>query len=377
MALVPGVLNGGVILTGPSADGSSGQALVTNASGALSFGSFQATDADLTAIAALGYTSGSYLIKKTAANTYALITVTTAGEALLDDATAADQLTTLGAAAGAASSTDNALARFDGTTGKTVQNSALIVEDTTGVLHTPDASGSNTAATVHTKIAPPRSTGNATPASVIIQTTVAGSSGSDPQTLSDTFYATNGRIGVGASPSSSYFVDIRSSGSYPRLNIETTSPSDGGGLRLASASASAIIQMDAGDIDFFNGGDWLRIKAAGTVVATKCFATTPQTPSQITSNQNNYAPTSAGILRLSTDASRDITGLSISQVSGMRTEIWNVGAQNIVLKHADSNSTAANQFTNSTGADITLAAGEEASLKYDGVTSRWRVRKIS
>lgn len=62
-------------------------------------GGFQPLDADLTAIAALGYTSGDYLIKKTAADTWALIAITTAGAALLDDANAAAQLTTLGVSA--------------------------------------------------------------------------------------------------------------------------------------------------------------------------------------------------------------------------------------------------------------------------------------
>lgn len=124
----------------------------------------------------------------------------------------------------------------------------------------------------------------------------------------------------------------------------------------------------------------LGINSSGTytnTAITKQLAYVPNTPSQITSNQNNYAPTAASVQRLSTDASRDITGLSVGQIAGTRVEFWNVGAQNIVLKHEDSNSTAANRFTNSTGADITLAAGEEASLKYDGTTSRWRVRKIA
>ena len=56
----------------------------------------QPLDEDLTAIAALGYTSGDYLIKKTAANTYSLIALTAAGAALLDDAAASNQRTTLG-----------------------------------------------------------------------------------------------------------------------------------------------------------------------------------------------------------------------------------------------------------------------------------------
>jgi hypothetical protein len=43
--------------------------------------------------------------------------------------TAPDALTNLGAVAGAASSTDNAIARFDGTTGKIIENSAVTIAD--------------------------------------------------------------------------------------------------------------------------------------------------------------------------------------------------------------------------------------------------------
>lgn len=66
---------------------------LTNANAATTY---QPLDGDLTAIAALGYTSGAYLMKKTAANTYALSTITAAGEAILDDADASAQRTTLG-----------------------------------------------------------------------------------------------------------------------------------------------------------------------------------------------------------------------------------------------------------------------------------------
>jgi len=106
------------------------------------------------------------------------------------------------------------------------------------------------------------------------------------------------------------------------------------------------------------------------------LSSVPITPSQITSNQNNYAPGVARYYRLSTDASRDITGLSCSQVSGQECEIWNVDANNIVLKHQDANSTAANRFICTGAADITLAADEVALLRYDSTSSRWRVRKV-
>lgn len=102
----------------------------------------------------------------------------------------------------------------------------------------------------------------------------------------------------------------------------------------------------------------------------------PLTPAQITSNQNNYAPGVAWLYRLSTDASRDITGLAISQVDGQFVRFCNVGSNNIVLKHQDTNSTAANRFLCGGAADITLAADEQAEGWYDATTSRWRVTKL-
>jgi hypothetical protein len=55
--------------------------------------------------------------------------------------------------------------------------------------------------------------------------------------------------------------------------------------------------------------------------------------------------------------------------------IVNVGSNNIVLVNESASSTAGNRFTNSTGADITLAPNEGAKVWYDGTSSRWRVFK--
>lgn len=102
----------------------------------------------------------------------------------------------------------------------------------------------------------------------------------------------------------------------------------------------------------------------------------PLSPAQITANQDNYAPGVSWLYRLSTDASRDITGLAISQVDGQFVRFCNVGSNNIVLKHQDTNSTAANRFLCGGAADITLAADEQAEGWYDATTSRWRVTKL-
>lgn len=98
------------------------------------------------------------------------------------------------------------------------------------------------------------------------------------------------------------------------------------------------------------------------------------TPSQITSNQNDYNPTglsTAGILRLSTDASRNITGLA-GGTDGRIIVIHNVGAFDVVLKNQDTGSTTAgDRFL--FGADSTIAADKSATLWYDSTSSRWRM----
>src|SRR5689334_3071411 len=95
-------------------------------------------------------------------------------------------------------------------------------------------------------------------------------------------------------------------------------------------------------------------------------------PSQITGNQNDYNPTglsTATVLRLNSDASRNITGLQ-GGADGRIITIVNIGSTDIVLKNSDSGSSAANRF--SLQADITLAGGDGCILIYDSTSSRWR-----
>jgi hypothetical protein len=60
-------------------------------------------------------------------------------------------------------------------------------------------------------------------------------------------------------------------------------------------------------------------------------------------------------------------------VDGETRIIWNVGSNNIVLVNESASSTAANRFTTSTGADITVAANKVVMAMYDATTARWRV----
>lgn len=102
---------------------------------------------------------------------------------------------------------------------------------------------------------------------------------------------------------------------------------------------------------------------------------TQSAPSQITSNQNDYNPSSvvcatSTTLLINSDAARDITGLA-GGVAGCVMMLVNNGSQTITLKEASASSTAANRF--STGGDIALAASASVTLLYDGTASRWRM----
>jgi hypothetical protein len=96
-------------------------------------------------------------------------------------------------------------------------------------------------------------------------------------------------------------------------------------------------------------------------------------PPQITANQNDYNPTgaaTASVLQLSSDTSRNITGLA-GGAEGRLVSLINIGGQPIVLADESSSSSAANRFT--LGASLTVAAKQAALLRYDGAAARWRL----
>lgn len=101
---------------------------------------------------------------------------------------------------------------------------------------------------------------------------------------------------------------------------------------------------------------------------------TQSAPAQITSNQNDYNPSSvvcatSSTLLINSDAARDITGIA-GGVAGCDLFLFNNGSFTITLKDGSASSTAANRFD--LGADFALASKAAAHLKYDGGSSRWR-----
>lgn len=107
------------------------------------------------------------------------------------------------------------------------------------------------------------------------------------------------------------------------------------------------------------------------------LTTGASTPSQITSDQNDYAfagGTSSYIFqRLSSDASRSITGIA-GGGDGKHLILANVGSSEIVLANENAGSSAANRIITGTGQNLTLAPNVVARLVYDATTQRWRVQ---
>lgn len=98
-------------------------------------------------------------------------------------------------------------------------------------------------------------------------------------------------------------------------------------------------------------------------------------PSQITADQNDYNPTgfsTAQIVRLTSDASRTITGLSGS-ATVVQKILFNVGSNDIVFAHQSASSSAANRIDVTGDSDLTLESGDGALLAYDATSARWRV----
>lgn len=96
-------------------------------------------------------------------------------------------------------------------------------------------------------------------------------------------------------------------------------------------------------------------------------------PSQITADQNNYNPTglsTASTLRLTSDASRNVTGLAGGS-DGRLLTVHNVGVQPITFVDESVSSTAANRFALS--GNVTVSGDQSITLQYDSTSSRWRV----
>ena len=146
--------------------------------------------------------------------------------------------------------------------------------------------------------------------------------------MSNDYYNTSGNPSTGAS------------GSSATMRAEFA-------LIAAAFDKLAALTGNGYKIKRINSGGTAEEAVAGSALFAQDFGLPGViTPSQIAAAQNDYAPTgyaTATVYRVSSDASRNITGLA-GGASGVIKILENVGAQNIVLKDEDSGSTAANRL---------------------------------
>ena len=102
-------------------------------------------------------------------------------------------------------------------------------------------------------------------------------------------------------------------------------------------------------------------------------------PAQWGTQTDNFAiPASSTVLRVSSSANVDLTGLSNTNIPmGRIIVLVNVGSSNITLKNNSGSSSAGNKFKLPGGTDITLAPDGSVTLMYDTTSSVWRVLSVN
>jgi hypothetical protein len=187
-----------------------------------------------------------------------------------------------------------------------------------------------------------------------------------------------------ASPYSRYVVQAPTSGDPTDVRVLPNSVIMAGTLAnrpAASADYEGCLYLatDVADGTLYrcNAATWVQVAAAirpnQLKVAQDFYLEGDISPAQITADQNDYNPTglaTAAVLRLTSDAARNVTGLAVG-ADGRIIIVHNVGANTIVLKDESASSTAANRFA--LNADLTLGADQSGLLRYDAVSSRWRL----
>lgn len=96
-------------------------------------------------------------------------------------------------------------------------------------------------------------------------------------------------------------------------------------------------------------------------------------PAQIVANTNDWTGAAGNItiVRFSTDASRNITGMTAG-VAGRVVWLFNIGTQPAVFTNNDAASTAGNRFLNANAGNKTINQGACIAYWYDGTSAAWR-----
>lgn len=143
-------------------------------------------------------------------------------------------------------------------------------------------------------------------------------------------------------------------------------------VRQETSDLNAKIESLQKTIADFGGEEFSNLSVFGKPMQlTRSLRLLPISPTQLTASVNDYDVGDSPVVRLSSDASRDVTGLK-NGTHGRLLLIINVGGQNIVLKDESASSVAANRFALHGSADLTLNAEDSVLVWYDVASLRWR-----
>lgn len=152
------------------------------------------------------------------------------------------------------------------------------------------------------------------------------------------------------------------------------------GISFTNDLTTGLYLSNTGELSATAAGvrQWL-IDATGTRFQTSIAEMGVISPSSLSGNQNDYAPTgidTASTLRLTSSLAVTITGLAgaagpTAPTSGRKIKLINIGSFAITLAANSSSSTAANRF--GIPASFILYAGQSCELLYDATSSLWRL----
>lgn len=199
--------------------------------------------------------------------------------------------------------------------------------------------------------------------------TVTAASGSDHKVLGSANDTTSNYLLPKLSGSGNITLYQYNDGSNETIVISGTSASTS--LNVQEDTASIVAAAAALD---FVGADFDVTNEGANVAGVGISAPTSITPTQLSANTDNWNPTglaSTDIIRASTDASRNLTGIAAPALA-RAIVLENIGANNIVLIH-NATSTAANRFFLPSDSNLTLPTDSAVLLVYDTSSTRWRL----
>jgi hypothetical protein len=302
-----------------------------------------------------------------------------------------------GNASGPASSTDNAIVRFDGATGKLLQSSLATLDDA-GNIATPgtvdgrdvsvDGANLDIARTDHAGTDAPNNI--TVPSSRTVRAGDAVAGGTADQAGGNIDLKPGRSKGIGRALAKLWAALPGAAGTTLNNVVEM--------LRLGGAPGDEVPSLGTA-VSASCAGDWRfvdRVVVLGQFLAApgstiqlngsfifglrQLTMTDPITPPAIgAGNTNNYAPSGffdcAWILQNVSAAGAVMTGLRFTD-DGQMIYLQNISdtvANVLTLAHESASSDAANRFLLPGNASLVIPNNGGALLRYDGTAARWRV----